>query len=155
MLLQSIIDEKFVVILQRKDDAKRLKKRYTKEMNTKIALLFSQAEQQAALPPEQRLIKLENVCKVASVQVRQYEFGPYLEEIKDDIEILYPQDILAIIAERKRNATIGSSSTNIQSEATPDPALPSAHNLLGTSKSAPSSAPSSSNPPDNRSTLGK
>ena len=78
-----------------------------------------------------------------------------LEEIKDDIEISYPQDTIAIIAERKKNATAGSSSTNIQSEATSNPALPSAHNLLGTSKYAPSFAPSSSNPPNNSSALGK
>ena len=69
-------------------------------------------------------VKLEDVCKVAGVQVGQYEVGPYLDEIKDEIEITYPQDILAIIAERKKNATAGSSSTNTQNEATPDPALP-------------------------------
>ena len=84
-----------------------------------------------------------------------YEVGPYLEEIKDEIEILYPQDILTIIVERKKNATTGNSFANIQSEAMPDLALPSAHNLLGTTKSAPSSAPSSSNPPDNSSAIGK
>ena len=72
-------------------------------------MLISQAEQQAALLSEPRLIKLEDVCKVAGVQVGQYKVGPYLEKIKDDIEISYPQDILAIIAERKKNATAGSS----------------------------------------------
>ena len=64
------------------------------------------------------------------MQVGQYKVGPYLKEIKDEIEISYPQDMLTIIVERKKNATAGSSSTNIQSEATTDPALPSAHNLL-------------------------
>ena len=58
---------KVAAVLQRKDDAKCLQRRYTKEMNVKMALLFFQAEQQAALPPEQRQVKLEDVCKVASV----------------------------------------------------------------------------------------
>ena len=83
----------------------------------------------------------------------QYEVGPYLDEIKDEIES-YPKDILAIIAERKKNATAGSSSVNTHNEETLEPALPSA-NLLSTKKSAPSSGPSSSNPPDNNSALGK
>ena len=55
-----------------------------------MAFLYSQTEQQAALPPEQRRIKLEDVCKVAGVQVGQYEVGPYLDEIQDEIEIKYP-----------------------------------------------------------------
>ena len=88
--MQSIIDERVTVVLQRKDDAKRLKKRYTKEMNVKMVMLFSQADQQAALSPEERLISLEDVCRVAGVQVGKYEVGPYLEEIKDEIEISYP-----------------------------------------------------------------
>ena len=53
-------------------------------------MLFSQAEQQAALPPEQRLVSLEDVYKADGVQVGKYEVGPYLEEIKDEIEISYP-----------------------------------------------------------------
>ena len=124
-------------------------------MNLKMTLLFSQAEQQAALLPEQRLITLNDVCKVVGMQVGQFEVDPYLEEIKDEIEISYPQDILAIIAERKKNTTAGSSSVNTQNEATPDPALPSAHNLLGSTKSALSSAPSFANPPYYSSALGK
>ena len=155
MLLQSIIDERVDVVLQKKDDAKCLKKRYTKEMNVKMAWLFSQAQQQAALPPEQRLIMLKDICKAAGVQMGQYKVRPYLEEIKDEIEISYPQDILSIIAERKKNAIAGSSSANIQSEATPDPALPSAHNLLSTIESTLSSMPSSSIPLENSSALGK
>ena len=116
--------------------------------------LFSQAEQQAAFPPEQRLIKLKDVCRVAGVQMGQYEVGSYLDEIKDEIEILYPQDILAIIAERKKSVTAASSSANTHNEATPEPGLPST-NLLSTKKSTPSSGLSSSNPPDNNSALGK
>ena len=120
-----------------------------------MAILFSQAEQQETIPPEQRPIMLNDIFKVAGVQVGQYEVGPYLEEIKDEIDISYPQDILTIIVERKKNAIARSSSANIQSDATPNPALPPTHNLLGITKSAPSSAPSSSNPLDNSSALGK
>ena len=89
------------------------------------------------------------------MQVGKYEVGPCLKEIKNEIEISYPQDILTIIAERKKSTTAGSSSGNIQNEATPDPAQPSAHSLLGTSNSAPISAPSSSNLPENSSAIGK
>ena len=88
------------------------------------------------------------------MQKGQYKVGPYLDEIKDEIEISYPQDILAIIVERKKSATAKSSYANTYNEATPEPALPSA-NLLSTKRSAPSSGPSSSNPPDNNSALGK
>ena len=154
MSLQSILEEKIAAVVQRKDDAKRLRKRYAVEMNVKMALFYSQAEQQAALPPEQRLIKLEDICRVAGVQVGQYELSPYLDAIKEEIEIKYPQDILSIIAERKRNATIGSSSASHQSEATPEPALPSA-TVPDSQHPSSSSAPSSSNPPDNSSALGK
>ena len=58
-LLQSIVEEKVVAMLQRKDDAKWWKKRYAKEMNVKMAFLFHQAIQQAALPPKQRTVTLE------------------------------------------------------------------------------------------------
>ena len=64
----------------------------------------------------------------------KYEFGPYLEEMKDEIEISYPQDILAIISERKKAAAARSNSSDVQSEAgnaTPDPALPPVQSLLG------------------------
>ena len=56
-----------------------------------MAILFDQAEQQTALPPEQRIISLEQVCKAAGVQVGKYEVGPYLEVMKEKIEISYPQ----------------------------------------------------------------
>ena len=92
-----------------------------------MALVFSQAEQQATLPPEQRLVMMKDVCKAAVMQVGQYEVGPYLEEIKDEIEILYPQDILTIIAKRRKTTTAGSSTSNTQHEATPDPVLPSTY----------------------------
>ena len=57
----------------------------------------------------------------------KYEVGPYLEEIKDKIEVSYPKDILAIIAERKVSTIAGSCSSGVQAEpgsVTPDPALP-------------------------------
>ena len=66
-----------------------------------MAFLFDQAEKQAALPLEQRLISLEQIYKAAGVQVGNYEVGPYLEKIKYEIEIKYPQDKLIIIAEKK------------------------------------------------------
>ena len=124
-------------------------------MNVKMALLFDQAEQQAALPPKQRIISLEQVCKAAGVQVVKYEVGPYLEMMKDEIEISHPHDILTIISERKKTAAAGSNSSNVQNDATLDPTLPSAHSLLGTTKPAPSSAPSSSTLPENSSAIGK
>ena len=118
-------------------------------MNIKMAFLFDQAVQQAALPPKQRTISLEQVCKAAGVQVGKYEVGPYLEAMKDEIEISYPQDILTIISERKKTAAAGSNSSSVQRDATPNPALLSAHSLLGTSKPASSSDLSSSTPPEN------
>ena len=75
--------------------------------------------------------------------------------MKDEIEISYPQDILTIISERKKTAAAGSNSSNVQNDATPDPTLSSTHSLLGTMKSTPSSAPSSSTLPENSSTIGK
>ena len=67
-----------------------MKKRYTKEMNLRMAFFFSQAEQQAVLPSKQRVIKLEDICRAAGVQVGQHKVSPYLEEIKDEIKISYP-----------------------------------------------------------------
>ena len=63
--------------------------------------------------------------------------------------------MLAIISERKKAATAGSNSLSVKSDATPDPALPSTHSLLGTSKPALNSAPSSSNQPESSSDIGK
>ena len=124
-------------------------------MNVKMALLFDQAEQQAALPLEQRIISLDQVCKAAGVQKGKYEVGPYLKVIKDEIEILYPQDILTIISKRKKTTAVGRNSSNVQSDAAPDPALPSAHSFLGTTKHASNSALSSSIPLENSSAIGK
>ena len=124
-------------------------------MNIKMAFLFDQAIQQVALPPEHRTVSLEQVCKAAGIQIGKYEVGPYLEEMKDEIEISYPQYILAIISERKKTATVGGSSSGAQSDATPDPALPPAQSLLGTSEPALHSTPSTSNQPKSSSAIGK
>ena len=59
-------------------------------MNIKMAFLFNQVVQQAALPPEQKIISVEQVCKAVGIQVGKYEVGSYLEGIKDEIEISYP-----------------------------------------------------------------
>ena len=121
-------------------------------MNIKMAFLFNQAVQQAALPSEQRTMSLEQVCKVADIQMGKYEVGPYLEAMKDEIEISYPQDILAIISERKKTVVAGPDpATGAQNDVTPDPALPSAQSLLGTSEPPLNSAPSTFNQPKNSS----
>ena len=75
--------------------------------------------------------------------------------MKDESEISYPQDILTIISKRKKIAAVGSNSSSVQNDATPDPTLPAAHSLLGTMKPALSSAPSSSTLLENSSAIGK
>ena len=55
----------------------------------------------------------ELMCKKSGVEMGKFEVKPYLDEIKDEISISYPEDILAIIAERKataRTAAIAGSS---------------------------------------------
>ena len=106
-----------------------------------MAFLFDQATQEAALPPEQRTITLEQVCKATGIQMDKYDVSPYLEEMKDEIEVSYPQDILSIITDRKKAATVGSGSSSAQNDATTDVALPSAQNLIGTSEPALNSGP--------------
>ena len=100
-------------------------------MNIKMAFLFDQAIQQAALPLEQRPVSLEQVCKAVGIQMDKYEVGPYLEEMKNEIEISYPHDVLAIIFERKKVVAAGNSSSGTQSDATPDPTLLPVQSLLG------------------------
>ena len=53
LMLQSLIEEKITAVEQRKDDARRLNKRFTMEMNVHIAHMFQVATEQAALPAEQ------------------------------------------------------------------------------------------------------
>ena len=45
MILQSLIEEKIATVEQRKDDAKRLNRRYTMEMNVHMAYIFHVATQ--------------------------------------------------------------------------------------------------------------
>ena len=77
--------------------------------------------------------------------------------MNDDIEISYPQDILAIISERKKTVAAKSSSSGTQSDATPDPALPPAQSLLGSVIPEPALhyAPFTSNQPKSSSAIGK
>ena len=46
--MQSLIEEKIAAVEQRKDDAKRLNKRFTMEMNVHMAHMFQVATEQAA-----------------------------------------------------------------------------------------------------------
>ena len=96
--------EKIVVVVQIKDDTKIWQKRYNKEMTVQLTHMFYLATQQAALPPEQRKMTLELVCKKTGVEMEKFEVKPYLKEIKDEIAISYLEDILAIILERKTTA---------------------------------------------------
>ena len=76
----------------------------------------------------------------------KYKVGPYLKEMKDEIEILYPQDILAIIAEKKNAAAAGSNSSGVYSEAgnaTPNPTLSPIQSLLGSVTPEPALQPAS------------
>ena len=89
-----------------------------------------------------------------------YEVGPYLEEMKDEIEISYPLDMLAIISERKRVAAAGSNSSSVQSEVgnvTLDPALTLVQSLLDsiTTESALHSAPFTFDQAKTSSAIGK
>ena len=127
--MQNLREEKIDAMEQRKDDAKRWKKRYTKDMNIQIARMFYEATRQASLPVEQRMAALELVCKAAGVEMRKFKLGPYLEEMKAEIEISYPKDILAMIAEKKATAIARASSSSVHAElgnATPDHAIQSA-----------------------------
>ena len=85
-------------MVQRKDDTKIWQKRYNKEMNVQLTHMFYLATQQVALPPEQRKMTLELVCKKTGVELEKFEVKPYLKEIKDEIAISYLEDILAIIS---------------------------------------------------------
>ena len=52
-----------LAVEQQKDDAKRLNKRYTMEMNAHMAHMFHVATEQAFLPAEQRTATPESICK--------------------------------------------------------------------------------------------
>ena len=71
-MLQSLLEEKILVIEQWKDDARRLNKRYTIKMNVHMAHMFHATMQQALLPVEQRTATPESIWKDLRV-----EFGKF------------------------------------------------------------------------------
>ena len=73
-------------------------------MNVQLAHMFYVATQQATLLPKQRKMTPELVCRKTGVEMGKIR--RYLEEIKDEIAIFYPEDILAIIVERKAAAKV-------------------------------------------------
>lgn len=126
LLSQNLVEARIAVVEQRKEDAKRLKKRYTKEMNVHLASMFYEASQQAVLPIKQRTLTTELLSEKLGVEMRKFQPGPYLEDMKVEIDISYPSDLLAIIAERKvaTRANVSSSGVNIEpGNATLKPAL--------------------------------
>ena len=53
-MLQSLIEEKILAVEQRKDDARKLNKGYTMEMNVHMSHMLYTVTQQAFLLAEQR-----------------------------------------------------------------------------------------------------
>ena len=126
MLLQSLVEEKVIVVEQRKDDAKRLNKRYTMEMNVHMAYMFYATTQQALLPIKQRIAKPESICKDLGVEFSKFETEPYVEATNVEVDISYPSDIVDIIKAKKAYARTQVGSSGVQAEPnsiTPDPAL--------------------------------
>ena len=82
--------KKIAAIEQRKDDAKRLNKRFTMEMNVHMTYMFHVATQQAALPAEQRKATPKSICQSLGVEFGKFETKPYIEAMKSKIEISYP-----------------------------------------------------------------
>ena len=60
--LHSLIEEKIAVVEQQKDDTRRLNKRYTMEMNVRMAHMFHVATQQALLLANQRTATPKTIC---------------------------------------------------------------------------------------------
>ena len=115
-----------LAVEQRKDDAKRLNKRYTMEMNVHMAHMFHVATEQALLPAEQRSATPESICKDLGVEIGKFETEPYIEAMKSEIEISYPKDIVELIRARKITARAQAGYSNVQEEprsVTPDPTL--------------------------------
>ena len=71
-MLQSLIEEKVLVVEQRKNDVRRLNKRYTMEMNVHMAHMFYAATQQALIPIEQRTATPESICKDLGVELAKF-----------------------------------------------------------------------------------
>ena len=73
---------------------------------------------------------LELLCKRLGVEMGKFEPDPHLKEMKAEIDISYPRDVLAMIAERKVAVRAGASSSGVHAEpgsAMPEPALHLAH----------------------------
>ena len=116
MMLQSLIEEKIAIVEQRKDDAKRLNRRYTMEMNVHMAHMFHVATQQASLPAEQRTATPESIFQTLGVEFGKFENKPYIEAMKSEIEISYPIEITDIIKARRATARAQSGSSSSQTE---------------------------------------
>ena len=126
IIMQSLIEEKIAAVEQRKDDAKRLNKRFTMEMNVHMAHMFQVATEQAALPAEQRTATPQSICQALGVELGKFETKPYIEAMKSEIEISYPTEITNIIRARRaaaRNQSGSSSCLTEQQSITPEPAL--------------------------------
>ena len=114
LTLQSLLEEKILVLEQRKDDARILNKRYTMEMNIHIAHMFHVATKQALLPAEQRTATLESIYKDLGVEFGKFEIEPYIEAMKSEIEISYPKDIFELIKARKASTRAQAYSSNVK-----------------------------------------
>ena len=152
-----MIEGKITALEQRKDDAKRLNRRYTVEMKVHMAHMFNVATQQASFPVEQRTAAPESICQALGVEFGKFETKPYIEVMKSEIEISYPTEITDIIKARRATARAQSNSSTSQTKResiTPEPALrpnatPSTEAVL-----EPSPAPSNETTPSNMA-LGK
>lgn len=110
-------------------------------MNVHLARMFYEDSQQAALLAMQKTMTPKLPCEKLGVEMGKFQLGPYLEEMKVEIENSYPIDILAMIVDRKATAkaSMSSSSANIELgsptlEPTMRPAyLPSSKTEVGSS----------------------
>ena len=124
--MQNLIEEKIAVVEQRKDDARRLNKRFTMEMKVHMAHMFQVATDQAALPAEQRIATPQFIYQALDVEFGKFETKPYIEVMRSEIEISYPTDITNIIKARRAAARGQSSSSSCPAEQhsiTPKPVL--------------------------------
>ena len=80
-----------IAIEQRKDDARILNKIHTMEMNVHMTHMFYAATQQVLLSTKQRTAIPESICKDLGVEFGKFEAEPYVEAMKAEVEISYPQ----------------------------------------------------------------
>ena len=100
-MLQSLIEEKILAVEQRKDDAGRLIKRCTMEMNVHMAHMLHATTQQVLLPAKQMTATPKSIYNDLGVEFDKFEIKPYIEAMKAEIEISYPNDIMHIIKAQK------------------------------------------------------